>query len=105
MIQDENSESFKETFNVSFESKEVIPSKANSKIKLAIAITSTIIILVAVTTLIIGYFKFDWFKQEIYKVDANITREVNKANYFTETKKINTRIAITEDEYEEQEYL
>ena len=105
MIQDENSESFKETFNVSFESKEVIPSKANSKIKLAIAITSTIIILVAATTLIIGYFKFDWFKQEIYKVDANITREVNKANYFTETKKINTKIAITEDEYEEQEYL
>ena len=58
----------------------------------------------ATTTLLIGYFKFDWFKKEIYKVDANITREVNQANFFTENKKISTRIALTKDNYEEQDY-
>jgi hypothetical protein len=46
----------------------------------------------------------DWFKNEIYNVDANLTREINQANFFEETKTINTRIAIAKDEYEEQEY-
>ena len=105
MNQDENTESIKETFNVSYESREILPAKANSKFKIAIAIISTILILAATTTLLIGYFKFDWFKKEIYKVDANITHELNKANFFSETKKINTKIALTKDEYEEQEYL
>jgi hypothetical protein len=105
MNQDENTESIKETFNVSLESKEILPSKANTKIKITIAIVSSILVLAAITTLILGYLKFDWFKQEIYKVDASITREVNQANYFTETKKINTKIALAKDKYEEQEYL
>ena len=58
----------------------------------------------ATTTLLIGYFKFDWFKSEIYKVDANITREINQANFFKETKTINTKVALTKDNYEEQNY-
>ena len=40
----------------------------------------------------------------LYNVDANLTREINQANFFEETKTINTRIAIAKDEYEEQEY-
>jgi hypothetical protein len=104
MNQDESKESIKETFNVSLDDREILPAKNNTKIKLAIAIISTVLVLAATTTLLISYFKFDWFKNEIYNVDANLTREINQANFFQETKKINTRIAITKDEYEEQEY-
>ncbi len=104
MNQDENIQNIKETFNVSSENREIIPAKSYSKVKLIIAIISTILILAATTTLLIGYFKFDWFKKEIYKVDANITREVNQANFFTENKKISTKIALTKDNFEEQDY-
>ena len=105
MNQDDTTESIKETFNVSLENREILPSKNNSKVKLTIAIISTVLILAAATTLLIGYFKFDWFKNEIYKVNANLTREVNQANFFSENKKINTRIALTKDNYEEQTYF
>ena len=104
MNQDENIKNIRETFNVSSENREIIPAKSYSKVKLIIAIISTILILAATTTLLIGYFKFDWFKKEIYKVDANITRKVNQANFFTENKKISTRIALTKDNFEEQDY-
>jgi len=104
MNQDENTENIKETFNVSSDNRKIVPAKSYSKVKLTIAIISTILILAATTTLLIGYFKFDWFKNEIYKVDANITREVNQANFFTENKKINTKIALTPENYEEQDY-
>ena len=104
MNQDEITESIKETFNVSSENREIISAKSYSKVKLAIAIISTILILAAKTTLLIGYFKFDLFKIEIYKVDANITREVSQANFFTENKKISTKIALTPENYEEQDY-
>ena len=104
MNQDENTENIKETFNVSSDNREIVPAKSYSKVKLTIAIISTILVLAATTTLLIGYFKFDWFKKEIYKVDANITREVNQANFFTENKKINTKIALTPENYEEQDY-
>jgi hypothetical protein len=104
MNQDENIQNIKETFNVSSENREIIPAKSYSKVKLIIAIISTILILAATTTLLIGYFKFDWFKKEIYKVDANITREVNQANFFTENKKVSTKIALTPENYEEQDY-
>ena len=104
MNQEEDKESIKETFNVSFGDREILPVKNNTKIKLVIAIISTVLVLAAATTLLIGYFKLDWFKNEIYNVDANLTREINQANFFEETKTINTRIAIAKDEYEEQEY-
>ena len=104
MNKDDTTESIKETFNVSLENREILPSKNNSKVKLTIAIISTVLILAAATTLLIGYFKFDLFKNEIQKVDANLTREVNQANFFSENKKINTRIALTKDNYEEQTY-
>ena len=95
---------YKRNFQCFFGKQRNTHSKNNTKVKLAISIISTILILAAITTLLIGYFKFDWFKSEIYKVDANITREVNQANFFSETKTIKTRIALEEGAYEEQNY-
>ena len=68
---------YKRNFQCFFGKQRNTHSKNNTKVKLAISIISTILILAAITTLLIGYFKFDLFKSEIYKVDANITREVN----------------------------
>ena len=42
MNQDENIQNIKETFNVSSENREIIPAKSYSKVKLIIAIISTI---------------------------------------------------------------
>ena len=102
MNQDEYKENIKETFNVSFEDQEIIPAKNNNKFKIIITIISIILILAVATTLLIGHFKFNWFKSEVYKVDTNIKREVNQASYFTKNKKIKTKIELTKDTYEEQ---
>ena len=102
MNQDEYKENIKETFNVSFEDQEILPAKNNNKVKIIITIISIILILAVATTLLIGHFKFNWFKNEVYKVDTNIKREVNQASYFNENKKIKTKIELTKDTYEEQ---
>lgn len=102
MNQDEYKENIKETFNVSFEDQEIIPAKNNNKVKIIITIISIILILAVATTLLIGHFKFNWFKSEVYKVDTNIKREVNQASYFNVNKKIKTKIELTKDTYEEQ---
>ena len=102
MNQDEYKENIKETFNVSFEDQEILPAKNNNKVKIIITIISIILILAVATTLLIGHFKFNWFKNEVYKVDTNIKREINQASYFNENKKINTKIELTKDTYEEQ---
>ena len=86
------------------ENREALTVKNNTKVKLTIAIISTILVLAATITLLIRYFKFYWFKKEIYNVDVNITREVNQANFYTEKKTVNTRIALEEGSYEEQNY-
>ena len=102
MNQDKYKENIKETFNVSFEDQEIIPAKNNNKVKIIITIISIILILAVATTLLIGHFKFNWFKSEVYKVDTNIKREVNQASYFNENKKIKIKIELTKDTYEEQ---
>ena len=97
MNQEETSETIKETFNVSLNESEILPKEKPGKLKYTIAIISTLVLLAAATTLLIGYFKFNWFQSEIYKVDINVVRNLNQANYFTETKKITTKVALTEE--------
>lgn len=105
MNQEEDTQTMKESFNIAFNESEILPTKKSNKLKYTIIIISSVIALAAAATLLVGYFKFNWFKDEIYTIDANITRSLHQANYFTENRKITTKIAITEDEYEEQEYL
>ena len=40
----------------------------------------------------------------LYKVNANVRREINQVNYFTENKNINTKIALSKDSFNEQNY-
>ena len=98
--EDENS--IKETFNVSLKETEILPQKKSHKLAIALSIT-TAIALIAASVLLVGYFKFNWFKNEMYKIDANISRNVYQVNYFSETKTAKTKYSFTSGETEEKE--
>ena len=93
-----------EILNDDFVEKEIIQPKSHKKLKIAIAIVTSLVI-IATTTLLVGYFKFDWFKSEIYNIYAKISRNVYQANYFTETRTINTKIGFTSGVSENHEQI
>lgn len=93
-----------EILNDDFIENEVVQPKSNKKIKIAIAIATSLAI-VATTILLVGYFKFDWFKGEIYNVDAKISRNLYSANYYSQTKSIKTRTGFNSGVSEEKEYF
>ena len=64
---------------------EIVETKPN-KVKLALSILAATLIVATVTTLLVGHFKFDWFKSDEYKIDAHIKRSVYQANYFSEKR-------------------
>ena len=68
------------------------PAKSNRK-KYIIAIIAAATLISALSILLIGHFKFNWFQSEIYKLDATINRASYQANYFSETK--NMKAAFT----------
>ena len=98
--EDENS--IKETFNVSLKETEILPQKKSHKLAIALSIITGIALITA-SVLLVGYFKFNWFKNEMYKIDANISRNVYQVNYFSETKTAKTKYSFTSGETEEKE--
>ena len=89
-----------EILNDDFIENEISQPKSHKKIKIAIAIAASLAI-IATTTLLVGYFKFDWFKSEIYNIDAKISRNLYQVNYFSETKILKTKTAFTSGVTEE----
>ena len=69
---------------------EIIETKSN-KVKIFFSILASTLVVITITTLLVGHFKFDWFKSNVYKIDAKITRSIYQANYFKEKKTITTR--------------
>jgi hypothetical protein len=84
---------------------EEVETKTSNKVKLAVAIIASTLVLAAATTLLIGHFKFDWFKSDNYKIDANINRSVYQANYFSEKKTVSTRISFENGPTENKQYV
>ncbi len=81
------------------------------KIICIIAISFTALIILT-TIILIGHFKFNWFKKtddeadkDTYNLDVKIKRTVNQVDYFTETKKIKTKVVYTSGESDEQEQI
>ena len=72
---------------------EIPQPKSHKKIKIAIAFIASLDI-IATTTLLIEYFKFDWFKSEVYDIDAKISNSLYQANDFTEKKTIKSKSGI-----------
>ena len=87
------------------ENEEIIDTKPNNKVKYAVAIIAATLVLASVTTLLIGHFKFDWFKGEIYKLDASISRKAYQANYFTEKKTVTTKFSFANGINQEKQYF
>jgi len=92
----------KESLNENLASKEEITLKKSRKLKIALVIIFSLFIILS-TTLLVGYFKFDWFKNEIYSIDAKIRRNVYQANYFSETKIIETKYNFSSGQSETKE--
>lgn len=76
-------------------------SKKKKYIMLTALIFGIIIIIITIV-LLVAHFKYNLFDSEIYRV-AKIKRDVNSVEYFTETKKIQTKLAYTSGELEEIE--
>ena len=51
------------------------------------------------------HFKFDWFKSDNYKLDANISRTVYQANYFSEKKTVSTKFSFANGITHQKEYF
>ena len=85
--------------------QEVVETKSSNKIKYTIAIISSTLVIAAITTLLIGHFKFDWFKNDNYKIDANIKRNFYQANYFSERKTLNAKFTLPDGASQQKEYI
>ena len=82
------------------------PIKKSTKKKcilLSIIIFGVIAILIA-TFFLIAHYIFNLFGSEIYQI-AEVERELYSVEYFTESKRINTKMAYTSGELEEIENL
>ena len=77
------------------------PVKSN-KIKYTIAIITGVLMAAAVAVLLVGHFKFNWFRSEAYKIDANIYRTNFQANYFLEQKDIEVAASFSNGQKEEK---
>ena len=82
---------------------EIVENKSN-KVKIAIALIASALMVAVVTTLLIGHFKFDWFKSDEYRIDANISRNLYQANYFSERKTVNSKFTFETGDFEKKEY-
>ena len=82
---------------------EIVETKSN-KVKITLSILASTIFISAITILLVGHLKFDWFKSYEYKIDARINRSIYQANYFSEKKTINA-ILNYEDGHSEDKKL
>ena len=82
---------------------EFVEVKLN-KVKIILAILASTLIVDTLVILLLGHFKFDWFKSDEYKIDAHINKSLFQANYFSEKKTINAKFTFNEHT-EEKEYI
>ena len=117
MEKSENSPNFKESFNIDFEGIKEEPPKSNKKKILIYAVTiSLTVALVTTTILLVGYYKFNWFKSDEqndiekldndqYDIDIKIKSFANQVDYFTEKKTIKSTVIYTSGDSEESEQI
>ena len=58
---------------------EMFEAKSN-KVKIALSILVSTLLFATISTLLVGHFKFDWFKKDEIKIDAKINRSIYQAN-------------------------
>ena len=117
MEKSEDSPNFKESFNIDFEGIKEEPPKSNKKKILIYAVTiSLAVALITTTILLVGYYKFNWFKSDEqndiekidndqYDIDIKIKSFANQADYFNEKKTIKSTVIYTSGDSEESEQI
>ena len=84
------------------EENQVIIKYKKKKYLIIVGIILGILIILTTIFLLVAHYKFGLFGSEIYKV-AEVKRELDSVEYFTETKTIKTKLAYTSGELEELE--
>ena len=72
------------------------------KCLIILGLTIGIVVIITAVILLVAHYKYGLFGPEIYKV-ADIKRDTNSVEYFTETKNIKTKLGYTSGESEEIE--
>ena len=80
----------------------VAPVKSHRN-KFIIAIITAATLIAATSILLIGHFKFNWFPNETYQLDAKINRVSYQANYFSESKNIKTALTFSNGNHVEKD--
>ena len=83
---------------------EIVVETKSNKVKIVLSILVSTIFIATISTLLVGHFKFDWFKMDEVKIDAKINRSIYQANYFSEKKTVNTILNYEDGHHEEKEY-
>ena len=78
--------------------------KLNKKKILILSITISVAIALITTIFLVGYFKFNWFKDQ-YDLDIKIKNFANQADYFSEKKIIKSKVLYTSGDSQEHEQI
>ena len=84
------------------EPKKPVQKSNKKKCLIILGLTIGIIVIITAVILLVAHYKYGLFGPEIYKV-ADIKRDTNSVEYFTETKNIKTKLGYTSGESEEIE--
>jgi len=98
---EKNEETFKQTFNVNpgENNQEIRLSSKKSKICKIIVLIVSLVVIITTVSLLVAHFKYGLFssKSETYQV-ADIKREENSMEYFSETRKLKTKLTFATGE-------
>ena len=78
--------------------------KLNKKKILILSITISVAIALITTIFLVGYFKFNWFKDQ-YDLDIKIKNFANQADYFSEKRIIKSKVLYTSGDSDEREQI
>ena len=84
------------------EENQVLIKSKKKKYLIIFGIILGILFIFTAIFLLVAHYKYDLFGSEIYKV-AEVKRDLNSVEYFTETKTIKTKMAYISGELEELE--
>lgn len=62
--------------------------KIKNKFKIVLTVIIFFAFIITISILLIGHFKFNWFKNEIYNIDIKISRNEYQTNFFNKKKQL-----------------
>ena len=100
----ERTDNLDDDFNADFQGISEEHPKSNKKKILILSITISVAIALITTIFLVGYFKFNWFKDQ-YDLDIKIKNFANQADYFSEKRIIKSKVLYTSGDSDEREQI